>query len=521
MAEKEHDKKARNDNEILLLRIPPIDGKLSDHEIEKRLDEILKSIENSLTSDYTFDKSVLEKSRSKHGFWYSFVRQSEMPRDEKWISMFFGKVEDIVEEIEKHPLMIKAGEWFKPSYGNALYLCLSSWGVVRGVRNLGSKEFFYFSRDKIEEWENKEKGFRNVAKSFLVPAITASRYVKIFTFTRADWERIRDLARKEKMVTRYPANAWILVLHEDRKNLPSQLQKYIEWGETECKTKIKGSRGGGRICKDAEACKTREEIGMPFFYGWYDLGGYIPAPIMAIRQARYHPQFFLVSMPLITYDAIIAFIPRVRTKIGNQVYDPQEFNRSFNRTVIDELKGNIKLDETELKAILAYLNSTFNWLWLEQNARYIAKGPLGLEVSIARKMPVLNVKILDRKHVEELARLFDELETRARQISGESLENDDTEESAEIEEEEEQDDRKRKLEMFRKLRPVFKKIDDKIAEILGIAADTDELWSYAWEMMERRIKGAGRKVKPGVEVEINTRENKMRDEPPLTKWIDL
>jgi hypothetical protein len=34
---------------------------------------------------------------------------------------------------------------------------------------------------------------------------------------------------------------------------------------------------------------------------------------------------------------------------------------------------------------------------------------------------------------------------------------------------------------------------------------TFELWRYAWEMMERRIKGAGRKVAPGAEgVELAT-----------------
>jgi|GEM_PF-6045645 len=32
----------------------------------------------------------------------------------------------------------------------------------------------------------------------MVFAITPSKYVKTFTFTRADWEGIRDLTRKEK-----------------------------------------------------------------------------------------------------------------------------------------------------------------------------------------------------------------------------------------------------------------------------------------------------------------------------------
>jgi len=88
-----------------------------------------------------------------------------------------------------------------------------------------------------------------------------------------------------------------LVLHEPREKLPQPLQEYIRWGETECRTQIRGTRGGGRICSEAEACKAREKAGKPYFYGWYDLGGFIPTPIMAIRQSGYHPQFFLVTMP--------------------------------------------------------------------------------------------------------------------------------------------------------------------------------------------------------------------------------
>jgi hypothetical protein len=32
---------------------------------------------------------------------------------------------------------------------------------------------------------------------------------------------------------------------------------------------------------------------------------------------------------------------------------------------------------------------------------------------------------------------------------------------------------------------------------LGLDVDVEELWSYAWEMMERRVKGAERVARPG------------------------
>jgi len=47
------------------------------------------------------------------------------------------------------------------------------------------------------------------------------------------------------------------------------------------------------------------------------------------------------------------------------------------------------------------------------------------------------------------------------------------------------------------LRPIFKRIDEKVAGILGIDVDVDALWDQAWEMMERRVKGAEREARPG------------------------
>ena len=535
LAEKESDENARKNNEVLLVRIPPIDSRLSDKEVEARIDETLKCIENAIAPNYEFDKTALEACKQRYGIWYDFVKQSEIPRDKKWISLFFERVEDIVKIIETHPLMVRAGEWFAPSYGNALYLCLTSWSRISGVRNLGAKDFFYFSRDKIAEWDAKVKGFGEAVMKYLAPAITASRYVKTFTFTERDWMEIRDRKGRSRGKEKY-LDAWILVLHEPREKIPQPLQECIKWGETECRTQIRETRGGGRICSEAEACKAREEemekaikeAEKPYFYGWYDLGGFVPAPVMAIRQFRYHPQFFLVTMPLVTYDAIITFVPRVKMKIGSTVYDPIEFNKLYGN-VIDNVKPNIELDEVEVKALLAYLNSTLNWAWLEQNARYIAKGPLGLEVSVVEEMPILDVKKVDRKYVEELAKLFDKLEFTARLLMKGASESS----SEEVSEEGGEEEGGVKLRVFRELQPVCREIDSKIAEILGVSIDVDELWKYAWEMMERRIKGAGRKVAPGaegVEITSSLREAKKRESKrkrkgsqskteSLTKWF--
>jgi type I restriction-modification system DNA methylase subunit len=67
LAEKEPNENARKDNEVLLIRIPPIDSRLSDKEVETKLDEALKCIEDAITSDYRFGKDKLVKCVQSHG----------------------------------------------------------------------------------------------------------------------------------------------------------------------------------------------------------------------------------------------------------------------------------------------------------------------------------------------------------------------------------------------------------------------------------------------------------------------
>jgi len=481
LAERTSDEKERAQNKVLLVRVPPIDGKLSNADVEKRLEQVFDCLMKTIDEGtYEFSETKL-KECSKLGVWHSFIEQGQMPKDRKWIGLFFGGV-DVVNRLEElaneGKLMIRASEWFKPSRGNSVW---SIWALDHGRRpDLGAKEFFYFGEGKIDKWQEVHGQFGSKIIDCLVPAITRSQWVKTFTFTRDDWEELR----------RGGKDVYLFICHKPRGELPSEVAEYVRWGESgECRTKIRGTRGGGRRCSEAVACRAREEgEARRWFYGWYDLGGFIPTPIMAIRQAGYHPQFFLVKMPLVTYDAIITFIPRVRVKVGNWVFDPGEY-----KGVIEGVNSNVELDEVEIKALLAYLNSTFNWLWLEQSGRRTGGGILALEVNIAERMTILNVKAIDRGRVEELAKLFDELEAEARRLLGLKPATNDPP----GDEEEEEEVGGPKLEMFRQLRPIFGKIDAKIAEVLGIDIDVDALWGQAWEMMERRVKGAERVARPG------------------------
>ena len=473
LVEKEPNEDARNDNVVTLIRVPPkIKGEELDLEkAGKLLDDVLYCIERAIRSDGSIDAEILTECQKEYGIHFIQMKQRDMPRDRKWISLFFAKIEDIVNELEKHPLMIRLSEWFEPSRGNSVW---SIWALKHGKRpDLGAKDFFYFSEEKIDRWEREFPGFKKVINNYLIPAITRSQYIETFTFTKDDWETLK----------RDGKDAYIIVCSERKESLPKEMQEYIKWGETECKTQIRGTRKGGKLCSEAEACKARVR-NPKIFKGWYDLCGYVPTPLMAVYQPRYHPQFFYAKISrewnLITYHAIITLIPRVRIVTAQISIDPIDYHKKYPCLSLLVKKG-IELNEDELKALLAYFNSTFVWLWLEQNARYIAKGPLGLEVSTLREMPLINVKKLKTDDVKTLAELFDRLEMEARRLKEEV---------------------KTKLEMFGRLEPIFKEIDRKLADILNIAVDVEWLWNSAWEMMERRIKGAKGPARPGVKVSL-------------------
>ncbi|MFN3805313.1 MAG: hypothetical protein ACK4SY_09670, partial [Pyrobaculum sp.] len=178
------------------------------------------------------------------------------------------------------------------------------------------------------------------------------------------------------------------------------------------------------------------------FYGWYDLGGVIKTPIIAIYQARHKSRFIWCKFPVATYHAIITLAPK----------NP--------------------LDELQIKALLAYLNSSFVQHYIETTGRTVPSGPIALEVSVAREMPVLDVRRLDRRQVEKLARLFDELEAEARKLGGAS-----------------------EREQLEKLKPKIYQIDNAIAEMLNIGRGVAErIQKEVEQLIERRV---GRKKKEG------------------------
>ncbi|MEM3449394.1 MAG: N-6 DNA methylase [Nitrososphaerota archaeon] len=403
LLEKSSDQKEREDNKAVFMYLDLGENR------ELAVDEVLDAVENP------------EKYKNK--YYIRVVRQGDIPRDKKWINLLFD-ASIILNELRKRT--IRMGEIFEPSYGNAVYLYLASRGKIRGPRNLGANEFFYMDEDRVKQyglWENA------------YPALVSARFARWFTFTKDDWEQLKQSGSK----------CYMFMCHEQKREIPENVKRYIEWGETWCTTTIRGTRGGGKTCSQAQACQEREKR-KDLFYGWYDLGGVKESPIFTPYYARYYHRFTLMEFQVMLDADFIAFIP----------------------------KENISVDR--LKALLAYLNSSFVKLYIESMGRTPgAVGPIALEVSHAEEIPLLDVRRLDESDLKLLASLFDELEAEARRLGGAD-----------------------KRENVEKLwETIIKKIDEEVAEILGLPRELAEAAKTLSKiMMERRLQRA-EEARPG------------------------
>lgn len=467
LAEKESNATNRANNKVLVARLIITN--------ETEVAETLKCIERSINSNYEFDENRLKECK---GLWFKFVKQSEIRTDQKWVSLFFNTTAyDELERLAKEGKMIRLGDWFEPSRGNGVYMCLANWGIFGTSYGHGAKVFFRFDENKKINGIQSQKGVIKVPDECLHPAILDAELVQSFVFTRKDWEEIRDKGR----------DAYLFVCHKPKNE---QIKDYIEWGENECKNR------SGRPCNGGVSAKTREEE-KDVFYGWYDLGGVFVTPLFVKYGSHYFPLFFISELPVTSDDSFVAFIPKVRVE-GHSLDQIRSIlgklvNRKKRaREILNEVEKNskIELSTKELKALTAYLNSTLVWNWLEFNGRVVAGGPLQINLNQARNIPIPNIKTLSEKDVEDLAKLFDELDAEARKHK----------------------DAKKLLEVLNYLKLIKQKIDKKICEIYGLKIDVDALWNSTVEMMQRRILGkSGKKLDLGSEKEseiVKMRSNK-------------
>jgi len=292
------------------------------------------------------------------------VKQRQLVGDQKWIQVMFNP-ERMEQALASNSTFVKMSELFQPLRGNTTWSKVAFDKALRP--NVGPGEFFDLDKGTVNKW-----GLEKFAK----PAITGIRQSKFFTFTKNDWRELSSEGKK----------AYYFICHTRKSDLPKGVLEYIKWGETQCRTTIRESRGGGEICSRTWVCQERAKN--KDFYGWYDLGGVIPTPIFAVRHGWYKTRFAVTDFPVAMYDAAIALIPKT------------------------------KLTYSQIQAEAAYLNSSFCQLHIETHGRATSGGVIGLETKVAEQIPILDVRALSQKQIEELSMLFNGLEQKARELEG-------------------------------------------------------------------------------------------------------
>ncbi len=420
------------------------------------VDKILEIIEGKRAGVYEFNGSkVIVK----------VYRQGDIKEyDDKWIGLLFEDANEIIENFKTSPNVTILGKYFEPTYGNTLYTVLYTRRIVKTRHaGIGGQDFFYLTEDEARK--------HGIPREFLHPLIPSSRYMKFFVFREDDWKDIKSNEGK----------CYIFMAHKPRTQLPQQVLNYIKLGETIIALR-KGIYKGQPVSR-SRAADERHKL-KRYFCDWYDLGGVIDAPIYVTYGARYWLRFVLSKFNCVLDHRILALIPR----------------------------EGVEFDEVELKALLAFLNSSFGQLQAEVKGR-TAGGValLELDVKPLSEFLVIDVKSLPRDVVEGLSKLFDKLEAEARRLGGA-----DTAENVfgpQLAGELTGRDVTGGVEGL--FNTVIREIDYEIARVLGLEHIVDYVRSMVIELVKRRLSRAGEAKTSAIKgepshVELKGRKGKVK-----------
>jgi type I restriction-modification system DNA methylase subunit len=441
LLEKCSDEGERRNNKTVLMYLDVSKGYMD-------VDEILKLIDEAKTEALP-GQAITKELPSGAEVLVKVYTQGELVKHEgKVINLIFS-ADDILNSLRQSPLIVGLSELFEPSRGNTVW---SVWAIRHGRRpDVGGEEFFYLNEDKVKQF--------NVPEEYLYPLLPSSRYLRFFTFTQQDWDELR----KEG------GECYLFLCHRPRNELSPQVLRYIQLGEGP-NAQIK-TRGGSPVSESSASKTRREHRGQFFewydlegvhkdrFFDWYDLGGVVKAPIYVARGAQYWVRFVLAKFHCALDDRILALIPR----------------------------QGVQFDETELKALLAYLNSSFTQLQAEVRGRSTGGGMIELDVKPLSSFLILDVKTLPRNEVKKLARLFDELEAEARGLGG-------ADEAENVFGSELARELTGKTDVKAGIQGLFntviKKIDYEIARILGLEHLVETVRAMVLELVRRRLARA-------------------------------
>ncbi|MWV65664.1 N-6 DNA methylase [Halorubrum sp. JWXQ-INN 858] len=283
------------------------------------------------------------------------IRQSDLEPEDKW--------DDLLD-----PLDIGDDEQLVP---------FSEIGEVnRGIAT-GKNDYFCLSEEELSgsagdyEWEIEDR--------WLSPLVRNARSVPHFDYRESDWERQRDAGEEVWVLYHLDELEWVPELHpdsddgeEDGQN--ARISDFSADNDGEDRPGVVDYLKYGM--EDVEVhegylASNREP--------WYVFDRRDPAPILYTYMSRSRGRFI-----------------RNRTS-------------ARNLTNLHCVYLDVEMDEDEINALLAYLNSPFADEIVKRHGRTYSTGMDKVEPNELEGVPVIDPRELDRDVVERLAELFDDL----------------------------------------------------------------------------------------------------------------
>jgi hypothetical protein len=434
------------------------------------VDEVLKLIDEA-KSKILPGQAITKELPSGAKALIKVYTQGELMRFEGRVINLIFSANDILNSLRQSPLIVELSELFEPSRGNTVW---SVWAIRHGRRpDVGGEEFFYLNEDEVRRY--------GIPREFLYPLLPSSRYLKFFTFTQRDWDELRSKG----------VECYLFLCHKPRNELPQQVLRYIQLGEgpnAQIRLRRRPGESEGRPVSESLASRTRREHRTVFF-DWYDLGGVVEAPIYVVRGTQYWMRFVLARFQCALDDRILALIPR----------------------------QGIQFDEVKLRALLAYLNSSFTQLQAEVIGRSTGGGMIELDVKPLSTFLVLNVKALPREDVAKLAQLFDKLESEARRLGG-------ADEAENVFGSELAKELTGRADVRTGIQGLFntviKEIDYEIARILGLEHLVETVRTLVLELVRRRLSRAREPKREAVRGSEEERSPKRESSRGATRTLD-
>jgi hypothetical protein len=285
------------------------------------------------------------------------VRQVELEAADKWTGLF-------------DPVDIDTSE-LTP---------LSELGTVnRGIAT-GKNSYFCLTQSEVEEWDIDEQ--------YLSKIIRNSRSVPGYEYTDDDWQEERDAGRE----------VWLLYHLTD-----------LDAGEVR-QTIPDDTAGNATLASYSGDKSENEEEETPSVVEYLQHGMSDEIEAHDGYLARNRSPWFVVDRrdpPPI----VLTYMSRGGTRF---------IRNETNARNLSNLHGmyiDVEMDEPQLKALLAYLNSEFASEVVRRSGRTYSSGMDKIEPNEMEGVPVLDPRGLDDETADALAALFDELRAAARDDS--------------------------------------------------------------------------------------------------------